>query len=68
MAKFIELHHDGFPSLINLEHISQINDETDADGYNAALVYNDNAVYLSDETYEEVRTKIARAQGCLPRF
>lgn len=68
MAKFIELHHEGVPALVNLDHIAQVNVHNLSDYDHAELLYEDDTVFRSDETYEEVRTKIARAQGSLPRF
>lgn len=68
MAKFIEVHHKGVPALVNLDYIAQVNVHNRSDYDHAELVYEDGTDFCSDETYEEVRTKIARTQGCLPRF
>ena len=58
MAKFIEVHRDGRPELINLDHVTYVYE-------NMIVGVNDN-LFCSDEDYQQLRTIIAAAQGGIP--
>lgn len=62
MAKFIEVHLNGRPHLLNLEHVSAV-----SCGYKdvAEIRVTDVGTYNVDESYSEVRTMIANATGGL---
>lgn len=58
MGKFIEVHRDGRPELINLDHVTYVFE-------NMIVGVNDN-LFCTDEDYQQLRTIIAAAQGGIP--
>ena len=58
MAKFIEIHRDGRPELINLDYVTLV-------GPNG-IVGADRKLFCPDEDYQQLRTLIATAQGGIP--
>ena len=58
MAKFIEVHRDGRPELINLDHVTYVYE-------NMIVGVNDN-LFRPDEDYQQLRKLIATAQGGIP--
>ena len=61
MAKFVELHYDGDPMLINLDKVDAV--MISANG--ATLLYNGEPQDV-EESYEEVKQIIGAAQGGIP--
>ena len=60
MQKFIEVHTDGRARLINLSHVEEIFGDVNA------TLFTGNRYADVDESYAEVRSLIAKAQGGLP--
>lgn len=58
MAKFIEIHRDGHPELINLDNVTYVVN-------NMIVGVNDN-LFRTDEDYQQLRELIATAQGGIP--
>jgi len=55
--------------LINIDFVSQVKMLSDESEYNTELIFGDyDSILKADETYEEVRKKIAMVQGGLPRY
>lgn len=61
MAKFVELHYDGDPMLINLDKVDAV--MISANG--ATLLWNGEPQDVQ-ESYEEVKKIIGSAQGGIP--
>lgn len=64
MAKFVEIHQDGVPSLLNLDCICWISEER-----GSGLIYTSgtNGGFVEvDESYGQLREMIATAQGGIP--
>ena len=64
MAKYIEVHQDGVPSLFNLDSICEVTCHGDC-----GLIYIRNPAgdYIEvDESYNQLREMIATAQGGIP--
>lgn len=58
MAKFIEIHRDGHPELINLDHVTYV--------FNNMIVGVNDNLFRPDEDYQQLRKLIATAQGGIP--
>lgn len=58
MGKFIEVHRDGHPKLINLDHVTYVFN-------NMIAGVNDN-LFFTDEDYQQLRKLISTAQGGIP--
>lgn len=58
MAKFIEIHRDGRPELINLDYVTLV-------GPNG-IIGSDRKLFCPDEDYQQLRMIIAAAQGGIP--
>lgn len=61
MAKFVELHYDGDPMLINLDKVDAVMISTNG----ATLLYNGEPQEV-EESYEKVKEIIGSAQGGIP--
>lgn len=61
MAKFIEVHQDGLPLLVNIDRMRKV----DINGKKAMIVF-DNDWFAVDEAYEQLRLMISSAQGGIP--
>lgn len=61
MQKFIEVHSDGMPMLVNLRHVEGVI----ADGGHSVLLVHGSTQEV-DEPYPKLRTIIASTQGGLP--
>lgn len=61
MAKFIEVHRDGLPLLVNIDRMQKV----DIDGKRAMILF-DNDWFTVDEDYEQLRLMIGSAQGGIP--
>lgn len=62
MAKFIEVHKDGIPVLVNLDKVDSI---SYLDGKGAYLVMYSDFQYV-DEKYEKLKMMVGEAQGGIP--
>ena len=58
MAKFIEVHRDGRPELINLDYVACVGQ--------TGIIGSDRKLFCPDEDYQQLRTLIAAAQGGIP--
>ena len=58
MGKFIELHKNGVPNLVNLDYVSCVGP--------AGMVDCDGKLFRPDEDYQKLRMIIAAAQGGIP--
>lgn len=58
MAKFIEIHRDGRPELINLDYVTLV-------GPNG-IIGSDRKLFCPDEDYQQLWMLIAAAQGGIP--
>lgn len=61
MAKFIEVHQDGLPLLVNIDRMRKV----ELDGKRAMIVF-DNDWFSVDESYDQLRLMIGSAQGGIP--
>lgn len=61
MAKFIELHFNGSPVLVNLDKIDLV---AEVNGH--CGIYIDGDTNIVEQTYDQVRTMIANATGGIP--
>ncbi len=64
MGKFIEVHQDGVPSLLNLDYIGWISEQL-----GSGIIYTSgtNGSFVEvDESYGDLRLLIAAAQGGIP--
>lgn len=64
MAKFIEVHYDGEPRLVNLDYVEKIL----ACYYGCSIHFSSvpEDFRITDESYEQLRMLIAKAQGGIP--
>lgn len=58
MTKFIELHKNGVPELVNLDYVSSVGPD--------GIVDCDGKLGQPDEDYQQLRALIATAQGGIP--
>lgn len=58
MAKFIEVHINGVPTLVNLDYVCSVG--------SAGIVDDDGNLSRPDEDYRNLRMIIAAAQGGIP--
>ena len=58
MAKFIEIHRDGHPELINLDYVTCV--------FNNMIVGVNGNLFRIDEDYQQLRKLISTAQGGIP--
>lgn len=58
MAKFIEIHRDGRPELINLDYVTCVGQ--------SGIIWSDRKLFVPDEDYQQLRLIIAAAQGGIP--
>lgn len=64
MAKYIEVHQDGVPILLNLDSICEVTCPGD---YGLIYICNPAWDYIEvDESYSQLREMIATAQGGIP--
>lgn len=70
VAKFIELHVQGCPIMVNLDHVEQIvcHDNGSCTIYQCFTIPNglEQDFIMPDESYEKVRTIIGSSQGGIP--
>lgn len=67
MAKFLEVHHNKIPFLVNIDHILQvIGPECVNRELNGSILIAESSRANIDESYDEIKQMIGNAQGGIP--